>query len=397
MTATRVASGTRPARVVIGAGGTGGHIFPGLALARAIQEAEPGASVDFVGTERGLEKTLIPNAGYPLHMIDVLPLQRKLGVEPLLAGPALVRATWQARRLLRKLQADVAVGMGGYPSLPVVVAAASMRLPSLLHESGAVAGLANKIAGRLTRNVALSFDEAASAFNRPTRTVGMPLGPAIANMDRSALRAEARATYGLTDDRVAVLVMGGSLGALSLNSLALGLAERWRSRDDVRIILKAGRAHLEATQKKLAEMGAEHVVDAMEFLDRMELAYAAADVAITRAGAGTVAELPAAGLPAVLIPYPHAPGDHQTLNAQPLVDAGAAYVVADHEASPERVGPLLEDLIADRARLTAMGAKAKALAKPRAAAELAAWVLELAKQRRPVASASGQGSQEKKR
>ena len=365
---------------MIGAGGTGGHIFPGLALAGAIEEAEPGASVDFVGTERGLEKTLIPNAGYPLHMIDVLPLQRKVGIEPLLAGPALVRATWQARRLLRKLRADVAVGMGGYPSLPVIVGAASLRLPSVLHESGAVAGLANKIAGRLTANVALSFDEAASAFKRPARTIGMPLSPAIAHMDRAALRAEARAAYRLEDDRVAVLVMGGSLGALRLNDLALGLAERWKERDDVRIVLKAGRGHLEATQKKLAELGAEHVVHAMEFLDRMELAYAAADVAITRAGAGTVAELPAAGLPAILIPYPHAPGDHQTLNAQPLVDAGAAYVVADREATPDRVGPLLEELIGDRARLTAMGASAKGLAKPQAATELAEWVLELSRQ-----------------
>ncbi|MDQ4124559.1 MAG: UDP-N-acetylglucosamine--N-acetylmuramyl-(pentapeptide) pyrophosphoryl-undecaprenol N-acetylglucosamine transferase, partial [Actinomycetota bacterium] len=153
-----------------------------------------------------------------------------------------------------------------------------------------------------------------------------------------------------------------------------------KARDDVRIVLKAGRGHLEAVQEKLSELGAGHVVNAMEFLDRMELAYAAADVAITRAGAGTVAELPAAGLPAVLIPYPHAPGDHQTLNAQPLVDAGAAYVVADGEATPDRVGPLLEELIEDRARLAAMGEKAKGLAKPQAAADLAAWVLDLAGQ-----------------
>ena len=364
--------------VVIGAGGTGGHIFPGLALADAVRRADPGATVDFVGTRRGLEGRLIPEAGYPLHMIDVLPLQRKLGVEPLLAGPALVRATWQARRLLRSLGASVAVGMGGYPSLPVIVAASTARLPSLLHESGAIPGLANKIAGRLTRNIALSFDEAAESFARPTKTTGMPLSPALAGMDRAALRAEARASYGLTGDRVAILVMGGSLGALRLNELALGLAERWKDRTDLRIILKAGREHMESTQEKLAQMGAEHLVDAMAFLDRMELAYAAADVAITRAGAGTVAELPAAGLPGVLIPYPHAPGDHQTLNAQPLVRAGAAYVVADAEARPDRVGPLIEELIADRARLARMGESARGLAKPRAADDLAAWVLELA-------------------
>ena len=368
--------------VVIGAGGTGGHIFPGLALADAIKRADSRSTVDFVGTKRGLEGRLIPEAGYPLHMIDVLPLQRKIGVEALLSGPALVRATWQARRLLRAKGAAVAVGMGGYPSLPVIVAAASMRLPSLLHESGAIPGLANKIAGRLTHAIALSFDEAARSFSRPTRTTGMPLNPALAHMDRAALRTEARAAYGLGDDLVAVLVMGGSLGALRLNELALGLAERWRERRDVRIILKAGRDHMESTQRKLAELGAEHLVDAMAFLDRMELAYAAADVAITRAGAGTVAELPAAGLPAVLIPYPHAPGDHQTLNAQPLVSAGAAYVVADAEAQPDRIGPLLEELVEDRARLARMGESARALARPHAADDLAAWVLELAAKRK---------------
>ncbi|MFN2587413.1 MAG: undecaprenyldiphospho-muramoylpentapeptide beta-N-acetylglucosaminyltransferase [Actinomycetota bacterium] len=366
--------------VVVGAGGTGGHIFPGLALADAIRRADPASTVDFVGTRRGLEVRLIPEAGYPLHLIDVIPLRRKVGLEPLMAGPAFLRATWQARRLLRSLGASVAVGMGGYPSLPVMAAAASLRLPSLLHESGAIPGLANKIAGRLTHAIALSFDEAAVSFGRPTRTVGMPLSPELAHMDRAALRPRARASYGLSDDLVAVLVMGGSLGALRLNELALGLAARWRERSDVRIILKAGRDHMESTQTKLAEVGAEHLVHATAFLDRMELAYAAADVAITRAGAGTVAELPAAGLPAVLIPYPHAPGDHQTLNAQPLVEAGAAYVVADAEAQPDRVGPLLEELIEDRARLARMGAKAKTLARPRAADELAEWVLDLAAQ-----------------
>ena len=366
------------ASVVIGAGGTGGHIFPGLALADALVRADPGTTVDFVGTTRGLEKRLIPERGYPLHFIDVLPFQRKLGLQPLLAAGALVRSTGQARKLLRSLGASVAVGMGGYPTLPLIAAAASLRLPSLVHESGAVAGLANKLAGRLTRNIALSFDEAASGFKRATRTVGMPLSPALARMDRNALRSEARSSYALSDDLVTVLVMGGSLGALRLNDLALGLAGRWRDRTDVRILLKAGRDHLDATNEKLARLGATHLVDAVAFLDRMELAYAAADVAITRAGAGTVAELPAAGLPGVLIPYPHAPDDHQTLNAQPLVDAGAAYVVADAEATPDRVGPLLEELIEDRSRLARMGEKAKGLARPSAAEDLAAWVLELA-------------------
>ena len=364
---------------MIAAGGTGGHIYPGIALADALRRREPEADISFVGTAKGLEKTLIPNAGYRLDLIDVKPFQRKIGLQPIAAGFSLLRGTGQARKLLKG--ADAVAGMGGYPSLPTIAAAKLSRVPAVIHESGAVAGLANKVAARFTSNVALAFEEAASGFPgrvRP-RVVGMPLREEIANFDRAALRPAARAEYGLAEGTVALLVMGGSLGALTLNRVALELAERWRDRDDVRIILKAGKDHEAAAREALQASGGIRVATAYGFIDRIDTAYAAADLALVRAGAGTVAEIPVVGLPAVLIPYPHAPGDHQTLNAQPLMKAGAGVIIADHEATAGRIGPVIEELLAEPQRLRSMSDAARSLARPRAADELADWVLELAR------------------
>jgi UDP-N-acetylglucosamine--N-acetylmuramyl-(pentapeptide) pyrophosphoryl-undecaprenol N-acetylglucosamine transferase len=364
--------------VVIAAGGTGGHIYPGIALADALRRQDPGTEVFFVGTRKGLEKTLIPRAGYDIRYIDVRPLQRKVGIGPIVAGFSLLRATGQAKKLISG--ADVVAGMGGYPSLPTVAAARLARIPSVIHESGATAGLANRVAARFTPNVGLAFEEAASGFPRriKARVLGMPLREEIASFDRDALRLRAREEYGIPEGTVAILVMGGSLGALRLNRLAIDLAERWRDREDVHIILKAGQDHEAEARAELERTGGIAVATPYGFIDRIDTAYAAADLALVRAGAGTVAEIPVVGLPAFLIPYPHAPGDHQTLNAQPIMKAGAGIIVADHEADAERVGPVIEDLLADPTRLKSMAEAASTLARPHAADELAEWVLELA-------------------
>ena len=349
-----------------------------MALADALRRKNADAHVFFIGTAKGLEKSLVPRAGYELQMIAVRPLERKIGIPALAAGFSLLGATRQAKKLLRDV--SVVAGMGGYPSLPTIAAARLAGVPSLIHESGATAGLANRVAARLTRNVALAFAEAAPGFParvRP-RVIGMPLREEIANFDRDALRLEARREYGVPDGTVAILVMGGSLGALRLNRLAIELAERWRGRDDVRILLKAGNDHVDEARRVLEANGGISVATPYGFIDRIDRAYAAADVALVRAGAGTVAELPVVGLPAILIPYPHAPGDHQTLNAQPLMKAGAGVILADHEATGDRVGPVIEDLLAEPTRLKSMSDAASSLARPHAADELADWVLELA-------------------
>lgn len=363
--------------VVIAAGGTGGHIYPGLALAEAVRAAEPDARVAFVGTARGLEGELVPKAGYELHFVDMVPFA---GSGRVLLPYALVKAGLQSRTLLKRLGAGVAVGMGGYASIPLIAGARLAGVPSLIHESGAVPGRANLVAARLTRHVATAFDAAEASFPRSTavRTVGMPLGPGIASFDRDALRAEARAAFGLDDDTTFLVVSGGSQGAQSLNRLALGLAERWADRDDVRILLKAGSRQHEAVAAELDGHPGAKRVELTRFIERMDHAYAAADMGVFRAGAATVAELAVVGLPSVLVPYPHAPLDHQTVNARTLSDVGGALLVPDGEATADRVGPRLEERLADPAALERMRAALRSQARPRAAEELAAWALELA-------------------
>jgi UDP-N-acetylglucosamine--N-acetylmuramyl-(pentapeptide) pyrophosphoryl-undecaprenol N-acetylglucosamine transferase len=364
--------------VLIAAGGTGGHIFPGLALADALTRLEPAVRIAFVGTPRGLEGRLIPEAGYPLHLVDMVPFS---GVRRALVPAALARATLQSRRLLRREGADVAVGMGGYASIPLAAGARLSGVPSLIHESGAIPGRANLLAARFTANVALAFDSARASFPRRAhvRTVGMPLSAEIVHFDRQRLRTEARAAFDLPPDGAVLLVMGGSQGATTLNKAAVGIAALWRDRTDRRIVLKAGAAQIGEIKTELERTGCARVVHAVPFLPRMDHAYAAADVALTRAGAGTVCELAATGLPAILVPYPYAPHDHQAVNAGTLTEPGAAVMVRNHEATAERLAPLFDELLDDPARREAMAAAGRAVARPHAAEELAAWVLDLAR------------------
>lgn len=363
--------------LLIAAGGTGGHIFPGLALADAIVAEEPSARVAFVGTKRGLESTLIPKAGYQLHLVDMVPFA---GSNKLRVPGALTRSVWQARRLLKMHSADAAIGMGGYASVPLVIAARLRRIPALVHESGAILGRANALAARFTSHVGYAFEN--TAGNLPgsvkPRVVGMPLAPQFSDFDRDALRAQARAAFDLPEGKAALFVMGGSLGAAHLNDLAVELAGLWKDRDDVAIVIKAGRDHSERVEEGLARNGGSSVARCISFFERMDHAYAAADLAVCRAGAGTVAEVAVTGLPSILVPYPHAIDDHQTLNAGALVRAGAAVLVPDAELTIERVQPTIEELLFSPDRLRKMSEAARTVAHPRAAEELATWALALA-------------------
>ncbi|MCZ4121436.1 UDP-N-acetylglucosamine--N-acetylmuramyl-(pentapeptide) pyrophosphoryl-undecaprenol N-acetylglucosamine transferase [Streptomyces sp. H39-S7] len=365
-----------PLSVVIGAGGTGGHIYPGLALADALRRADPRAVVTFVGTERGLETRLIPEAGYRLHTVDMIPFDRSLGARRFLLPAALLRSAVACRAILREQGAQIAVGMGGYPSAPVILGARLAGLPSLVHESNAVPGRANRFAARLTPHVALAFDR--SRAHLPSgispETVGMPLSGPLATLDRAALRGRARAELGVPAGARLILVNGGSLGATRLTEAAVGLARRWRDRDDVRLLIKTGPAALAETRTRLA---GSTVAEAVAYLDRMDLAYAAADLVICRAGSATIAELATTGVPAVLVPYPHAPGDHQTHNARVLSDAGAAVLLPDAEATADRLAALVEPLLRDPRRLAAMSGAADPGTHARAADLLAAKTLEL--------------------
>lgn len=366
--------------VVIGAGGTGGHIYPGLATADAIRAARPDSQIVFVGTKRGLEGRLIPQAGYELVTVDMLPLNTNLRWRLAFFPFSIVRSTVQTLRTLRERKADVVLGMGGYPSVPAVLAAWLARVPRIIHESNATPGLANRFVSRFAPNIALAFREGGRNLprHRDTRLVGMPISESLAAFDRDALREEARAHFNLKDGERMVLVSGGSLGAVRLSRAADDLAGRWRDRTDIRLVIKAGRDQLPAIERQLTSNGGHAVATAVAYLDRMDLAYAAADITVCRAGSGTVAELSHVGLPAVLVPYPSAAHDHQSFNAQALVDVGAAVMIPDSDVTADRLEQVLTPILADPARLAAMAAAAHQTVHATAARDLARWVLELA-------------------
>lgn len=352
--------------MIIAGGGTGGHVYPGLALAEAIRAAEPDAAIAFIGTSRGLEARAVPAAGYTLDHVDVLPWAKTLGARRLLAPLSALRAAQQARRILRKRKADIVASMGGYASLPAALAAWSAGIPLILHEQNAIPGRANRVAARLTRHIAVTFPESGRMFQRPVRVIGNPIRAMIAHLDATARRPEALHTFGLSPIKPTVLMLGGSQGAKTLNVAAEAMALRWSGPNDPQILLLAGddAPHIVADSLK-------HVA----FTDRMDLAYAAADVVVCRAGAG-VMEVACAGLPSVLVPYPYAQDGHQAANADALARAGASVVVEDAHASGERLAREVEAILADQQRRATMSRAARLVSRPEAAHDLAAWVLE---------------------
>jgi UDP-N-acetylglucosamine--N-acetylmuramyl-(pentapeptide) pyrophosphoryl-undecaprenol N-acetylglucosamine transferase len=364
-------------RVVVAAGGTGGHIFPGLAVARSLRDRF-GAEVVFVGGEGAQEGRLIPDAGFELVTVGSRPFVRRLSPSALAAPAAALRAARRCRGLLRG--ADAGLGMGGYASVPVSLAALRERRPLVLHEQNAVPGLANRLAARWARALALSFDEARSRFPRRARAVvtGNPVREAVLRVakDREALAAEGRRALGLEEGRRTVVVFGGSQGALRLNQAAVGAVGLLGSREDLQLLLITGPAHHAEVIRRLPRTRGLLVV-AFPFLDRMDQAYAAADLVVSRAGASTVAELTVCGLPAVLVPYPYATGRHQEANARALERAGGATVLLDDEVDAQVMAERI-DAVLEPERLEAMAERAAAFGRPDAADAVADLVAEAA-------------------
>jgi UDP-N-acetylglucosamine--N-acetylmuramyl-(pentapeptide) pyrophosphoryl-undecaprenol N-acetylglucosamine transferase len=368
-------------KLLVAAGGTGGHVFPGLALARTIVQHDPEATVRFAGTTRGIETRAVPEAGFALDLLPILPLSRRLAKETVLAPFAAVNGTLAARRLLRRHRFDVVCGMGGYVTLPVAVAARLEGVPVVLHEQNAVPGIANRLAARVARRIALGVDAAAGAFP-PDRTVvtGNPVRPELARLDRAALHDEAVAAFGLDPARATLFVFGGSQGSRRINqAVVAATTAAWPDPAAVQVLHACGRrdeADVRAAWATADPDGRGLLVRVVPFVDRMDLAYAAADLALTRAGAITVAELTAAGVPAVMVPLPHATADHQAANARAVATAGGAVVVDDAALDGPALVAAAAPLLADRGRLAAMAAAMREKGHPAAAEELAALVVE---------------------
>ncbi|MDF0532463.1 undecaprenyldiphospho-muramoylpentapeptide beta-N-acetylglucosaminyltransferase [Tsukamurella sp. 8F] len=356
---------TRPASVVVAGGGTAGHIEPAMAVADAVQRIDPDARITALGTPKGLEGRLVPERGYRLEMIPPVPLPRKPGRDLLELPARVVGAVRRTRQVLREVEADVVVGFGGYVALPAYLAARSLRLPVVIHEANARAGVANKVGARLATEVFAAVPDSGIRG----RVVGMPVREAITSLDRRGLRAEARAHFGLPGDGPVVLVFGGSQGALRLNEGISGAAPELAS---------AGVGVLHAYGPKNTLDVSEPGYVAVPYLTRMDLAYAAADLAVCRSGAMTVAEVASVGLPAVYVPLPHGNGE-QALNARPVVDAGGGIMVADSDFTPGYVRDTVAPLALDGDRLAAMGTAAAGCGHRDAAGTVAAAALDLAR------------------
>ncbi|XVQ88833.1 undecaprenyldiphospho-muramoylpentapeptide beta-N-acetylglucosaminyltransferase [Microbispora siamensis] len=356
-------------RVVLAGGGTAGHIEPALALADALRRLDPRIGITCLGTERGLETRLVPARGYELELVPAVPLPRSLSPQLLTVPGRLAGAIGSAAGILDKVGADVLVGFGGYVATPGYLGARRRGVPIVVHEANPRPGLANRLGARLTEHV---FTGHPDAVLPNAEYIGIPLRREISMMDRLSMGDKARSYFGLESDRVTLLVFGGSQGARSINQAALEAAPYLRAAG-VQVLHVIGPKN--AVEVEPPPGDPQYVI--LPYVDRMDLAYAAADLVLSRAGAMTCAELTAVGLPAAFVPLPHGNGE-QRLNAEPIVRAGGGLMVDDANLSAAWIVQALLPILNDPERVVAMSEAASRMGRKDADMALARKVLEIA-------------------
>ncbi len=353
--------------VLIMAGGTGGHVFPALALARLLRAASH--EVVWLGTPKGLEARVVPAEGFPIEWLSMSGLRGKGAATMLFAPFKLLQSIWQALGVLRRRQPRLVIGFGGFVTGPGGVAAWLTRRPLVIHEQNAIAGYSNRVLARLARRVLSAFP---GAFPPGVlaEVLGNPVRAEILAQESPVVR------FGRREGTLRLLVVGGSLGASRLNAVVpVAVARLANAGIPLQVRHQAGERGIDAARAAYAEAG--FTADVSAFIEDMARAYADADLVICRAGALTISELAAVGVASVLVPFPAAVDDHQTCNAQFLVREGAAVLIADRDLTAERLATTLRELCADRGKLLAMAERARLVAKPRAAEDLAAVCLEM--------------------
>jgi UDP-N-acetylglucosamine--N-acetylmuramyl-(pentapeptide) pyrophosphoryl-undecaprenol N-acetylglucosamine transferase len=361
-------------RVLLAGGGSAGHIEPALALADALRREDPDVQVTCLGTERGLETRLIPLRGYPLELIPAVPMPRSVTPRLLTVPGRLAGAINAAAAVLDRTQADVLVGFGGYVATPAYLAARRRRVPIVVHEANPRPGLANRLGARFTTHVYTGHPDTQI---RNGKYLGIPIRREIAELDRLGIGDKARAHFGLRPDLPVLLVTGGSQGARSLNAAVFGAAE-WLREAGVQVLHVIGPrngAEAPVTEKGAGEAGGVPYV-ALPYIDRMDLAYAAADFALCRAGAMTCAELTAVGLPAAYVPLPIGNGE-QRLNAVPIVQHGGGMLVNDADLTPEWIRDTLLPVLINIDQVADMSEAAASLGRGDADRWLAQAVIKI--------------------
>jgi len=362
---------TRPPHILMAGGGTGGHVYPAIAIADAVTALRPDARVVFAGTEDRLEARAVPEAGYALHPITAQGIQRRFSAKNLMVPVRVLQGLMQSWRLVGSIQPDVAVGTGGYVSGPVLLAAWLRGRPLLIQEQNAYAGVTNRLLARLAERVHLAFPDAKEWVPAARAEVsGNPTRRSLREADSD----EARAALQLPADGRVLLVMGGSLGSAALNEAVETNLEALLDEDDVHVVWQTGTRYHESITERVADQPRLRL---MEYIDRMDRAYAAADLVVCRAGALTCSELMVTGTPAVLVPSPNVVADHQTKNARSMERTGAAQLLPEPELM-HRFVDVVHDLLYDPDTRNEMADAARELARPEAAETIARDVLTLA-------------------
>ncbi len=363
----------RALKLVVAAGGTGGHVYPGIAIAEEWRRRHPGSEVIFVGTGRGLEAKVIPQAGFPLRIIAARGFPRRSPLGMARAAWAFLRSLSQAAAVLRELKPVLVLGTGAYVSAPVVLLARLFGIPTVIQEQNSIPGSTNRWLSLIADQVHISFVESRNHFRRRNnlKVSGNPIRRSLVQQDR----ASACEALGLDPSRRTLLVFGGSLGARSINEAIAGALPMLRGLRDIQVLWQTGQEDRAEMQARIA--GVPFPVRVVAYLDAIEKAYAAADLAICRAGAMTIAELTACGVPAILVPYPFATHDHQTHNARGLADRGAAEMIADRNLTAPALAKLIESLFRDEPRRRALGRNARAFARTDAAQRIVRSMEEL--------------------
>ncbi|HLT86726.1 MAG TPA: undecaprenyldiphospho-muramoylpentapeptide beta-N-acetylglucosaminyltransferase [Sphingobacterium sp.] len=365
-------------RVIISGGGTGGHIFPAIAIANALRRIEPDIEILFVGANGRMEMERVPEAGYEIIGLDIQGIDRSSLLKNLALPFKMVDSLIRARKIIREFEADVAVGVGGFASGPLLMAANNMGLPTLIQEQNSYAGVTNKRLGKKAKKICVAYEGMDKFF--PAEKIMLTGNPI--RRDSVAIEGKrefALQIFGLQPHKKTILIIGGSLGAKQMNGYVLDVIHELGEKDDVQFIWQTGKTYYEDMERmlKMDELIPGNV-KVKPFLDRMDLAYAAADLIISRAGAGTISELCVVGKPVLLVPSPNVAEDHQTKNAQALAAKNAAVMISEADARDTMMYVALE-LLSDEAICASLSAEIKKMAMPDADEAIAGEVLKLIK------------------
>ncbi|MDR0765714.1 MAG: undecaprenyldiphospho-muramoylpentapeptide beta-N-acetylglucosaminyltransferase [Odoribacteraceae bacterium] len=361
-------------KIIISGGGTGGHVFPAIAIANALERSGQDVEILFVGAEGRLEMEKVPAAGYRVIGLPVRGFRRRLTWENAAVVASLYRSLRAARRVVDDFRPDAVVGVGGYASGPVGWAATRAGVPLVLQEQNSLAGVTNRLLARRAARICVAYEGMERYFGK--EKVILTGNPVREELPRAIhAREEGIAFHGLDARRKTVLVTGGSLGAASLNRAVSRWLERFAAWDDVQVLWQCGKGYSQGLERALRGTIPPNVI-LTPFLERVELAYACADVVVARAGACTISELTLLGKAAVLVPSPNVSGDHQTRNARALVDKGAAILLADGEVEA-RLADTLAALLADDGRRRDLSERARALGRPDASERIAGIILSV--------------------